>query len=206
VRWPGGCFADEYHWRKGIGPTDKRPRTLNPNWGGVIEPNTFGTHELMDFLTQIGAEAYVSINVGSGTPEEAADWLEYMTPTYHVFHMYLPFHDATSVPVSFAAGSYVKGDVSLPRLDAIAARDQDGKLWVAVTNVDPTRTATVEVGVLGAKATYARGETLSAPKVDSINTFEKPNTVAPRPIAVRRSGGKASVTLPPASVTVLSLD
>src|SRR5262249_33604204 len=56
VRWPGGCFADEYHWRKGIG--SQRPETLNPNWGGVIEPNTFGTHEFMDFLDQIGAEAY----------------------------------------------------------------------------------------------------------------------------------------------------
>src|SRR6185295_914232 len=54
VRWPGGCFADEYHWRKGIGP--QRVETLNPNWGGVIEPNTFGTHEIMDFLDQIGAE------------------------------------------------------------------------------------------------------------------------------------------------------
>src|SRR5579862_4540451 len=71
VRWPGGCFADEYHWRKGIGPADKRPATLNPNWGGVIEPNTFGTHEFLDFAQQIGAEAYVSVNVASGTPQEA---------------------------------------------------------------------------------------------------------------------------------------
>src|SRR5688572_3862737 len=70
VRWPGGCFADEYHWRKGIGP--ERVVTLNPNWGGVIEPNTFGTHEFMDFLDQIGAEAFLSVNVGSGTPQEAA--------------------------------------------------------------------------------------------------------------------------------------
>ncbi|HET7437925.1 MAG TPA: hypothetical protein VFJ56_00375, partial [Nitrospira sp.] len=77
VRWPGGCFADEYHWRKGIGP--QRTVTLNPNWGGVIEPNTFGTHEFMDFLDQIGAEAYLSVNVGSGTPHEAAEWLEYLT-------------------------------------------------------------------------------------------------------------------------------
>ena len=77
VRWPGGCFADEYHWRKGIG--SQRPETLNPNWGGVIEPNTFGTHEFMDFLDQIGAEAYLSVNVGSGTPQEAAEWLEYLT-------------------------------------------------------------------------------------------------------------------------------
>jgi alpha-N-arabinofuranosidase len=431
VRWPGGCFADEYHWRKGIGPADKRPRTLNPNWGGVIDTNSFGTHELMDFLAQIGAEAYVSINVGSGTPAEAADWLEYMTadqpsslaeerkanghaapfgvsflglgneswgcggsmtpdyyvsqlkiyaryprnynlshpmrkiavgpdgpdsgyteavmkawqshvwswnidglslhsytvgkwppsykstgfgeaeyaaliketlrmedlirthaaimdrydpekkialvvdewgvwlaptpgtnpgfleqqnsardaviaslnlntfarhadrvrmanvaqmvnvlqamiltdgarmvltPTYHVFRMYLPFQDATSVPVSFAPGSYVQGDVSLPRLDAIAAKDRDGKLWVAITNLDPARPATVELGRLGAKSTHARGETLAAPKVDSVNTFDKPKTVAPKPIATKISGAKASVTLPPASVTVLSLD
>ncbi len=77
VRWPGGCFADEYHWRKGIGP--QRSVTLNPNWGGVTEANTFGTHEFMDFIDQIGAEAYVSVNVGSGTPQEAAEWLEYMT-------------------------------------------------------------------------------------------------------------------------------
>lgn len=66
VRWPGGCFADEYHWRKGIGP--QRSVTLNPNWGGVTEANTFGTHEFMDFIDQIGAEAYISVNVGSGTP------------------------------------------------------------------------------------------------------------------------------------------
>src|SRR5690606_22735347 len=54
VRWPGGCFADEYHWRNGIGPADERPATLNPNWGRVIEPNTFGTHEFMAFVKQIG--------------------------------------------------------------------------------------------------------------------------------------------------------
>src|ERR1700745_2009149 len=55
VRWPGGCFADEYHWRNGIGPAPQRPATLNPNWGGVIEPNQFGTHEFFDFLEQIGS-------------------------------------------------------------------------------------------------------------------------------------------------------
>jgi len=79
VRWPGGCFADEYHWRKGIGVANHRPATINANWGGVTEPNTFGTHEFMDFLDQIGARAYLSVNVGSGTVQEAADWLEYLT-------------------------------------------------------------------------------------------------------------------------------
>ena len=67
VRWPGGCFADEYHWRGGIGP--KRKVTVNSNWGGTVEPNTFGTDEFMDFANQIGAEAYLSVNVGSGTVE-----------------------------------------------------------------------------------------------------------------------------------------
>ena len=79
VRWPGGCFADDYHWRKGIGPADGRPVTLNPSWGGVTESNAFGSHEFMDFLGQIGSEAFLSVNVGSGTPQEAAEWLEYLT-------------------------------------------------------------------------------------------------------------------------------
>src|SRR5260370_3839598 len=82
VRWPGGCFADEYHWRKGIGSADRRVVTLNPNWGGVVEPNTFGTHEFIDFLEQIGSEAYISLNVGSGTPQEASEWLESMTSAH----------------------------------------------------------------------------------------------------------------------------
>jgi len=77
VRWPGGCFGDEYHWKKGVGPN--RPASLNPAWGGVIEPNTFGTHEFLDFVDQIGSDAFISVNVGSGTVEEAADWFEYMT-------------------------------------------------------------------------------------------------------------------------------
>ena len=67
VRWPGGCFGDNYHWRNGIGPRALRPGTLNPDWGGVIEPNSFGTEEYFDFLGQIGAEAFISENIGSGT-------------------------------------------------------------------------------------------------------------------------------------------
>ena len=79
VRWPGGCFADEYHWREGIGPRGSRPTKVNTNWGGVTEDNAFGTHEFMDFAELIGAEAYVSGNVGNGTPQEMAEWVEYMT-------------------------------------------------------------------------------------------------------------------------------
>jgi alpha-N-arabinofuranosidase len=438
IRWPGGCFADEYHWRNGIGPADKRAVTLNPNWGGVIEPNTFGTHEFMDFLEQIGAEAYVSVNVGSGTPREAAEWLEYLTtaqpttlakeraanghpapykvaflgigneswdcggnmspdyylsqlkiysrfvrnfnpvqqdkqqmlkiavgpgggeprwtewtdtvmkayqkhtwswdidglsmhsytlvkwppsfasvgfgeteyaqilkstlemddlinkhsaimdkydpqkkvalvvdewgawyaplpgsnpgflvqqnslrdailaalninifarhadrvrmaniaqmanvlqavvltdkakivltPTYYVFKMYVPFQDSTFVPVTFAAGSYTHGEIKLPSVDAIAAKDKAGKLWLALTNLDPNQPADIEVSLTGLNAKSAAGETLTAPKVDSVNTFEAPSTVVPKPYSAKIGGGKVSVKLEPKSVTVLSVE
>ncbi len=436
VRWPGGCFADEYHWRKGIGP--QRTVTLNPNWGGVIEPNTFGTHEFMDFLDQIGAEAYLSVNVGSGTPQEAAEWLEYLTtaqpttlakeraanghpapykiaflgigneswdcggnmtpdyylsqlkiysrfvrnfnpaqqdkqqmlkiavgpgggesrwtewtetimkayqshtwswdmnglsmhsytvvkwppsyasvgfgeteyaqilkstlemddliakhsaimdkydpqkkvalvvdewggwyaplpgsnpgflvqqnslrdailaalnlnifarhadrvrmaniaqminvlqamiltdkekmvltPTYYVYKMYVPFQDATFVPVTFDAGTYTHGDITLPRVDAIAAKDTAGKLWLAITNVDPNQPVEIEVSLAGITAKSAAGETLTAPKVDSVNTFDAPNTVVPKPISAKAQDGKLTLKLEPKSVTVVSVE
>ena len=79
LRWPGGCFADEYHWRDGIGPRQQRPKRLNTNWGGVVETNAFGTHEFMDLAEQIGADPYISANVGSGSPQEMMEWIEYMT-------------------------------------------------------------------------------------------------------------------------------
>src|SRR5918912_1535311 len=436
VRWPGGCFADEYHWRKGIGP--QRPETLNPNWGGVIEPNTFGTHEFLDFLDQIGAEAYLSVNVGSGTPQEAAEWLEYLTaaqptalaaeraanghpapyrvaflgigneswdcggnmtpdyyvsqlkiynrfvrnfnpeqqdeqrmlkiavgpgggearftewteavmrayqkrqwswdmhglslhnytvvnwekkfasvgfgeaeyaqilkntlemeglvskhsaimdkydpqkrialvvdewgawyaplpgsnpgflvqqnslrdavlaalnldifarhadrvrmaniaqminvlqamiltdkeemvltPTYYVYKMYVPFQDATFVPVTFNAGTYTHGDITLPRVDAIAAKDKAGKLSLEITNLDPNQPVEIEVNIVGIASKSASGETLTAPKVDSVNTFGAPNTVVPKPFSAKAQGGKLALKLEPKSVTVISVE
>jgi alpha-N-arabinofuranosidase len=444
VRWPGGCFADEYHWRNGIGPADKRKITLNPNWGGVIEPNSFGTHEFMDFIDQIGADSYVSVNLGSGTPHEAADWLEYMTtaqpttlakeraanghpapykvarlglgneswdcggnmtpdyylsqmkiysrfvrnynpeqqgnpghpspqemlkvavgpggdgprwtdwteavmkaysqhtwswdidglsmhnytvvnwehkfastgfgeteyaqilketlgmdaliakhsaimdkydpqkklalivdewggwyaplpgsnpgflvqqnsmrdailaalninifarhadrvrgsniaqminvlqamiltdkekmvltPTYYVYKMYVPFQDSIFVPVMFDAGTYTHGDITLPRVDAIAAKDKDGKLWLELTNLDPAQAVEIEAHLAGITAKSATGQTLTAPKVDSVNTFEVPNTVTPKPIAAKVHDGKVSLTLEPKSVTVIAVE
>jgi alpha-N-arabinofuranosidase len=434
VRWPGGCFADEYHWRKGIG---SRAVTLNPNWGGVIEPNTFGTHEFMDFIDQIGSQAYLSINVGSGTPQEAAEWLEYLTtplpttlqkeraanghpapykipmlgigneswdcggnmtpeyylqqltiysrfvrnfnpeqqgnqqmmkiavgpgggearwtewtdtimkawkkrqwswdmqglslhnytvinwenkfasvgfaekeysqilketikmedlvtrhaaimdkydpekkialvvdewgswyaplpgsnpgflvqqnsirdailaalnlnifarhaervrganiaqminvlqamimtdkekmvltPTYHVFKMYVPFQDATFIPVTFNAGTYKNGDITLPRVDAIAAKDTSGKLWLELTNVNPNNAVEIEVSVTGINANSATGETLTASKVDSVNTFDAPNAVKPKSMSAKAQNGKLTIKLDPKSVTVLSI-
>jgi len=79
IRWPGGCFADEYDWRDGIGPREQRPVRINTHWGWVEETNAFGTHELFDLVELLGSEAYIAGNVGSGSPREMAQWLEYMT-------------------------------------------------------------------------------------------------------------------------------
>ncbi len=436
VRWPGGCFADQYHWRKGIGPRDKRPATVNSAWGDVIDTNAFGTDEFMDFIDQIGSTPYVSINVGSGTPEEAAAWLEYMTaaaptalakeraanghpepynvgflgigneswdcggamtpdyyvslmkvysrfvlnmnpaqrsknqmlkiavgpgtpdtawteavmqawkkhtwawdingvslhwytvpngwppstaserfgiddyaktlkstlfmdeflrkqeavmdkydpekkvtlsvdewgawhaplsgsnpaflvqqnsvrdailaslnlnifarhadrvrmaniaqminvlqamiltdkkkmvltPTYYVFKMYVPFQDATFIPVAFDAGTYTHGSVILPHVDAIAAKGADGKLLLEITNLDAENPATIDVDVAGIAARSAKAETLTGVAVDSINTFDSPNTVVPKPTAVKVQNGKLSLTVASRSVTVISIE
>lgn len=428
VRWPGGCFADEYHWSKGVGPSDERPVTLNPNWGGVLESNAFGTDEFMDFAQQIGADPYISINVGSSTPEEAAAWLEYMTatkattlaqqrarnghaapygvaflgvgneswgcggsmspdhyveelkryshfarnfnssqpmqriavgsdgmdasyteavmkawqhkpwswdiegvslhaytvgkwppayratgfnedeyasflketlrmedqirvssaimdkydpakkislvvdewgswlaatpgsppdfleqqnsqrdaliaalnldifarhadrvrmaniaqmvnvlqamiltdhdrilltPTYYVFRMYVPFQDAILLPVSMDAGEYEHNGIVLPRLDVLAARTKEGKLWLAMTNVDARRHAVVQIIAGGVKK--LSGETLTAARFDSINTFADPRNVYPAHLSATSAGGQLHLDLPAHSVTVVAL-
>ena len=79
LRWPGGCFADEYHWMDGIGPREQRPTMINTHWGGVVENNHFGTHEFMDLCDQLGCEPYICGNVGSGTVQEMSQWVEYVT-------------------------------------------------------------------------------------------------------------------------------
>lgn len=79
LRWPGGCFADEYHWKDGIGPKESRKKMINTHWGGVVEDNSFGTHEFMELCKQLGCKTYVNGNVGSGTIQEMSEWVEYMT-------------------------------------------------------------------------------------------------------------------------------
>jgi len=433
IRWPGGCFADEYHWRNGVGPA--RRATVNSNWGGALEPNTFGTDEFMDFVGQVGTEAFVSINVGSGSFEEASDWLAYMTadqhsaagadrtanghtapynvrflgignetwgcggnmrpeyyvdllkryarftrnynpaqqgdqtmrriavgpsdddtrytetvmkgwserdwswsieglslhsysvpqwppslpstdfgeddyalilqttlkmdqriarhsaimdkydpkkevalvvdewgvwlaktpgtpegflqqqnsmrdailaalnfnifarhadrvrganiaqmvnvlqaviftdgpklvltPTYWVHKMYLPMQDATFVPVQFDPGTYHRGDITLPGVDAVAMRDTAGRLWLSLVNLDPREAKTVAVDVSNLNVTRATGEVLTAPNVNSINTFENPDAVRPRPMAGAVRSGNATIELPPRSVAMIALD
>lgn len=434
VRWPGGCFADQYHWRKGIGPAEKRPATVNSAWGDVIDTNAFGTDEFMDFIHQIGSTPYVSVNLGSGTPQEASEWLEYMTaaaptalakeraanghpdpytvgflgigneswdcggamspdyyvslmkvysrfvlnmnpaqrdkdqmlkiavgpgtadtewteavmkawkkhtwawdingvslhwytvpngwppstksehfglddyakslkstlfmndflvqqeavmdkydpekkvtlavdewgawhaplpgsnpaflvqqnslrdailaslnlnifarhaarvrmaniaqminvlqamiltdkekfvltPTYYVYKMYVPFQDATLLPVNFEVGTYTQGSVTLPRVDAIAAKAADGHMLLEITNLDADKPVAIEANMTGMTAKMAKAETLTAPAVDTVNTFALPSRVLPKPLAVRVQDGRLSLTLEPRSITVVS--
>ena len=79
IRWPGGCYADQYHWRDGIGPQEERPVRVNTTWGGVTDPNTVGTEEYFELLKLVGAKAYVSADVGDASPGEMTDWVQYMT-------------------------------------------------------------------------------------------------------------------------------
>lgn len=79
LRWPGGCFADEYHWKDGIGPKEIRKKMINTHWGGVVEDNSFGTHEFFELCEQLGCETYINGNLGSGTVQEMSEWVEYMT-------------------------------------------------------------------------------------------------------------------------------
>ncbi len=79
LRWPGGCFADEYHWKDGIGPKEKRKKIINTHWGGTLEDNSFGTHEFMELCRQLECEPYINGNLGSGTVQEMSEWVEYLT-------------------------------------------------------------------------------------------------------------------------------
>jgi alpha-N-arabinofuranosidase len=119
--------------------------------------------------------------------------------------MYVPFQDATFVPVTFDAGWYTNGAVALPRVDAIAAKDSAGTLWIAITNLDPNRPADLAVRLSGMSAGTAAGETLTAAAVDAVNTFEAPKTVAPKPLSATVQGGRLNLTLEPKSVTVISV-
>jgi alpha-N-arabinofuranosidase len=129
-----------------------------------------------------------------------------LTPTYYVYKMYVSFQDATFVPVTFDADTYTRDGITLPRIAAIAAKDKAGKLSLAITNVDPNRPAEIEISLAGVNAKSAAGEMLTASKVDSVNTFDAPNTVVPKPVSAKAQDGKLILQLEPKSVTVIIVD
>lgn len=437
VRWPGGCYADVYHWRDGIGPREQRPRRINVLWGGGIETNAVGTHEFFDFLELIGADAYINGNIGSGTPREMADWVEYMTgdrdstlvrerqrngrqqpfhvamfgignetwacggnmrpeysadlhkryrtflytppyatifdpkptgdpmlivasggngddydftrammanavhfmdaltlhyyttprgimgnfgpatgfaenewastlktalrieelvskhsavmdefdpdkrvglyvdewgawydptpgrkpaflfqqntlrdavvaalylntfqrhadrvrmssvaqvvnvlqapiltdkekmvltPTYYVYRMYVPFHDAALLPAQLSKAEYRHGDIVLPAVDLVAARATDGRVHLSIVNLDPRRPARVSAAIAGVRVKSVAGEVLTAASIDSHNDFDGVINVQPAAITGKVADGKLLLELPPRSVTVVAIN
>jgi alpha-N-arabinofuranosidase len=427
VRWPGGCFADEYHWRDGIGPRESRPIKVNTHWGGVPETNEFGTHEFMAFAEMIGTKVYISGNVGSGSPQEMADWMEYMTsntvstlanlrrqngrekpwevhyfgignetwgcggnmrpeyyadlfrqyatyikaprghrpviiasggndegtrwvevltsmveddlnaishhyyttptgiwkqkgnsigfgedlwistlantmkideyitnnvrildrndpknetafyvdewgtwydpepgrepgflyqqntlrdalvaavnfnifhrharrvqmtniaqmvnvlqamiltdgprmtltPTYHIFHMYIPFQGATFLPTDIRTPNYTLGKSQVPSVTVSAARDTQGRIQLALVNLDPNREAHVTTSVKGSAVKGASGRVLTARAMDAHNTVDAPQNVKPAPLKAKREGDVLVLRLPPKSVSVVKLE
>ena len=129
-----------------------------------------------------------------------------LTPTYHVFRMYVPFQDSIFLPVTFDAGDYTHGNVALPRVDAIAAKGTDRKLFVEITNLDAEKPATIDAHLAGVAAKSASAETVTAPTVDTVNTLDTPNTVTPKPAAVKVQNGAILLTVEPRSVTVISIE
>jgi alpha-N-arabinofuranosidase len=129
-----------------------------------------------------------------------------LTPTYHVYRMYVPFQDAQFIPVEFNGGEIKIDTISLPQVDVIAARGKDGKIWLALSNLDPNHSADITPTVPGVAANAAVGDVLTAERVDAVNTFDKPGAVAPKPFSARATGGKLVLHLAPKSVTVVSLE
>ena len=128
-----------------------------------------------------------------------------LTPTYHVYHMYVPFHGATEIPVSFTPGTYRHGDIELPQVDAVAARDSACGIWLSLVNIDPAQAARFNVSVYGLRATTAVGQVLTGSTVDAHNKVGAPDEVAPKPYSGHVSGGQISFDLPAKAVAVVKL-
>jgi alpha-N-arabinofuranosidase len=130
-----------------------------------------------------------------------------LTPTYHLFEMYIPFQGATSLPAEVETPDYQLGDRAMPAVDVSAARASDGRIHVAFVNVDPHRAATVSTTISGVRARGASGQLLTAPEMDAHNTFDAPNTVKPEPFETRRARNAVVVVeIPPKAVIVVAID
>jgi alpha-N-arabinofuranosidase len=128
-----------------------------------------------------------------------------LTPTYHVFHMYIPFQGATYLPTEIRTPDYKLGERAVPSVTVSAARDTQGALQLALVNLDPHKEAVVTTSVEGAKASSATGRVLTAKKMDARNTVDAPNVVTPAKISARQKGSTLVLTLPPMSVSVVRL-
>jgi alpha-L-arabinofuranosidase len=222
VRWPGGCFADEYHWKDGIGPPEKRPAMINTTWGGGVENNHFGTHEFLDFCEQIGAAPYLCGNVGSGTVQEMMEWVEYTTSGADSPLANLRRRNGREQPwkvpffavgnESWGCGGNMTADYQLsgekiPCVSASASRDKSGTMHVTFCNLDPNRPAEVVCEVRGTRARKLSGRVLTAAQMNAHNTFADPAAVMPAGFSAFKTAPEGfSATLPPKSVVVRAVE
>jgi alpha-N-arabinofuranosidase len=130
-----------------------------------------------------------------------------LTPTYHVLEMYKVHQNATSLPITVEAPAYVLGDKSVPSISASASVDAAGRTHVSLANLDPNKAVMVTVNLTGVKATGVTGRILTAPAMDSRNTFETPDAVAPKPFTgAKLAGSTLTAAMPAKSVVVLELN
>jgi alpha-N-arabinofuranosidase len=120
--------------------------------------------------------------------------------------MYVPFQNTTRIGIDYDEGNYKFGDINMKGIDAIATIGEDGKIHVAITNIDPNKTVEIDLSFANGSINNAEGETLYSSTIDAINTFEKSDTVSPKPVKLKVSKGNVSLTLNPQSVTVLLID
>jgi alpha-N-arabinofuranosidase len=130
-----------------------------------------------------------------------------LTPTYHAYKMYVPFQDATSLPVTLANNTeYSVGATSIPGVSASAARGKDGKLYLALVNANAGQPVDVALDVAGQKVAGVSGELLTATAMDAHNTFQQAGAVKPVPFSARAAGGKLNIQLPAKAVAVVAVD
>jgi alpha-N-arabinofuranosidase len=173
------AVSSTHKTRDGIGPLQSRKSTVNTHGGGALESNRFGS--------------------------DADGPRMLLTPTYHVFRMYVLFQDATSLPVRVDAGSFTDEALKLPRLDALAAQGGDGSIWLATVNLDPDHEVRISATVDGSPGRAAHGEVLTAPRVDSVNTFTQSADVVPQPRSGQVVQGALILTPAAKSVAVIKI-
>lgn len=195
LRWPGGCFANTYHWKDGIGPQEYRPTIVNTWWGGVTKNNSFGTHDFLNLCEILGAEPYLSGNVGSVQVLELANLAQIvnvlqavilteeekmiLTPTYDVMRMYNVHQDAQLLPVSFESPKYTFDEESLPAITASASQDKNKAVNISLVNIDSKKENAVSVYVGGLKIKKVTETILKSDKLQVHNTFENSHKIQP---------------------------
>lgn len=128
-----------------------------------------------------------------------------LTPTYHAFRLYVPFQNSVRLTTQYQQGIYKEGNIKLPKIDAISARDDQGRIWLAVTNIDPKESVVIDLSLKAKSIGKAEGEILAAPAMDAVNTFENPDRVSPKKLALTTNKGQIRFSVAPQSVSVIAI-